>query len=165
MMKHIELKISLDTINRVIKERNGIIDDELVLKGIEAVKPPLEKTKIGKLPNLARTRVDSVILNDAMFKTNWKSILIRMIVEMGEHDKTIDFKQITGLKIIRGEERKRGYTYLENAGVSIPSLNIQNCVEAIIKLANHFGYKGRIDYHWRDVPEASRPGKSDMIIL
>lgn len=160
-----EIKINDATVTRINKELGGILTDDVINKGIDAVKTR-EKTKIGELPNLTYTHIDKVVLKgEEMELGSWKAIMRYLIEEEGSKDKTINFAEITGANIVQGSRRDAGYSYLENAGVSVPALDSNQCVEAIVKLANHFGYEGRIDYRWLMRQGVARSGETDNIVL
>lgn len=160
-----EIKINDATVMRINKELGGILTDDVINKGIDAIKTR-EKTRIEDLPNLTYTHIDKVVLNgEELELSSWRAIMRYMIEGEGVKDKTINFAEITGLKIIKGNKREGGYSYLEDADVSIPTSDSNQVAEVIIKLAKHFKYEGRIDYHWLKKQGLARSGETDNIVL
>lgn len=149
---------------------NPVGVDKSIDKNIDVVRGQ-SKTRIEDLPNLTHTGINKAVINGEEIKEpSWRSVLYHIIDKEGEKDKTIQFEAIEGVKIKRGNVRGGGYSYREKAGVSIPSLDSNQCAETIIKITEYFNresvnYEGVINYEWHNNPKAARPGKEGSIII
>lgn len=162
----INFEISQETFDRIHKELNGKLTDEVINEGIDAIVKSRDKKSKATETDYTHTKVLEARVNgENIKKPNWASVVIHMLKLAGKNKHNIDrIKDIfPGEKIEKG--KRSGYwIHIPEIDCSIyDGSNANSMARAIKHAADTLGFKIYIKFQWRDKPKASRPGEIGCI--
>ena len=162
----INFEISQETFDRIQKELNGKLTDEVINKGIDAVvKPRDKKTKTTETDYTHTKILEARVNGENIEKPSWRSVVIHMLKLAGKNKHNIDrIKEIFPGATMKKEKQSEYYIHIPEIDRFIhDGIDAPSAARAIKHAADTLGFKIYIKFQWHDKPESSRPGKVDCI--
>ena len=162
----INFEISQETFDRIHKELNGKLTDEVINKGIDVVvKPRDKKSKMTDTYYYRHTKIlEAKVNGENIEKPSWRGVVIHMLKLAVRNRHNIGrVKEIfPGVSIEKGNKSGH-WKYIPEIDHCIYNSNGPSMPRVIKHAADTLGFKIYIKFQWYDKPKASRPGEVDCI--
>ncbi len=116
--------------------------------------PPMGHTKL----------LDGRFAGNRPEKTNWNSLVETALVAVFRSCGSVDdTRRLSGAQLAQGVKRNDGYKPVPSRDFSFQGVSAGDAVRVLIRCARALGCEARMEFEWRDKPEAHAPGRRAVL--
>jgi hypothetical protein len=119
------------------------------------------------LPPLVHTKIlDAKIDGEAPDKMNWDALVrLSLGAVLQKVGTPRELYKISGANVVEGKKNTDGYKPVLDQGYSYQGVSAEDAVKIVSRCARFLRIAVRIEFEWRNKPDAYRPGERGVLVL